>query len=223
MKQDFQLSCRLKQPLLLSPSPRWLWRPRSLSKDEAYRVRESGSHQSAFTLIELLAVIFLVGLLASLMGPLLHRKKPQETWEIFHDHLNQLASFVRQEAITKRRVYRLVFEQKQNKQARIFVEEEYQDLDHADKKLYRLVEPIDTPTKLMLEYGRSLRAVYVGRQNALSDQAAAAYCFVIPDGMMQPVTVQVVKAGKGAEEIVSFQLNPFLGTFDRYEGKLKPE
>ncbi len=181
------------------------------------------NNKRAFTVIELLAVIFLGCLLTSLIAPLLHRKKPQESWEVFHESLNQLAHFARQEAIAKRKVYRLVFDQKHNKQGSIFIEEEYQDPEDAEKKKYRTIKSDYMPTRLALQDGRSLRAVYLGKRNVLSEQEPSAFCYVIPDGMMQPVTVQVAKVNKSAEEIVLFQLNPFLGSFDRYEGKLKPE
>ena len=177
----------------------------------------------AFTLIEILGVIFLGSLLVSMILPLLNkRQKPQESWETLHDNLNQVASFARQEALIKRKVYRLVFEQAPNREGRVFVEEELPDPEHPDKRMYNRAKSDYQMTSLTLAYGRTIRAVYVGKQNVLGDNQQA-YCYVIPDGMMQPVIVQMVKTDKIGEEIISFQLNPFLGSFDRHEGKLKPE
>ncbi len=155
--------------------------------------------------------------------PLLNRQRPQETWETLQEDLNQLASFAREEALTRRKIYRIVFQQKPQAEGKIFVEEEHTDPEQPEKKTYNAVPAGYQKTSLTLENGRTLRAVYIGKRNVLTDQDPQAFCYVIPDGMMQPVTIQIVRAHKNYEEIVSFQLNPFMGSFDRHDGKLKPE
>ncbi|MBM3893605.1 hypothetical protein FJ365_04380 [Candidatus Dependentiae bacterium] len=183
-----------------------------------------GRAKLAFTLVEMLAVIFLASLLLSMILPLLNRRqKPEESWETLHEQLNQIASFARQEALIKRKVYRLVFEQVPNREGKVFVEQEQPDPEHAEKKMYIATKSDYQLTSLTLTHGRTIRAVYIGRQNVLGDQEKQACCYVIPDGMMQPVVLQIAKKDKFGEEVVSFQLNPFLGSFDRHEGKFKPE
>ena len=194
------------------------------NKNSACQTIASGRLKSAFTLVEMLAVIFLGCLLVSIIIPLLNRRqKPEESWETLHESLNQIASFARQEALIKRKVYRLVFEQVPHREGKIFVEQECPDPEHAEKKIYVAAKSDYQLTTLTFTHGRIIRAVYVGRQNVLADQVKQAYCYVIPDGMMQPIVLQVAKTDKFGEEVVSFQLNPFLGSFDRHEGKLKPE
>ena len=65
------------------------------------------------------------------------------------------------------------------------------------------------------------------KESILPERKGRAECFVDKSGLMQNITVQMIKTeGQGdlkTEEIHTYQLNPFLGKFDGYDGKVKPE
>jgi len=178
----------------------------------------------AFTLLELLGVLFLGGLLISLLAPLISRRRSLETWDSVQDHLNQVMVFARQEALTKRKLCRVVFQHVTRDQDSIFVEEEYPDPDEPQNAFKRRFRPVTSdfiPMPLMLSAERRIRAVYRGKENILPEPQGQAYAYVIPDGLVQEVSVHVVKTEEKIEELAVFDLNPFLGTFERRESQFK--
>jgi len=64
---------------------------------------------SAFTMIELMVVVVLVGLMATMILPRMFRRSPAVEWPNILDEMNNLVSFARQEAISDQQNYRLLF------------------------------------------------------------------------------------------------------------------
>jgi type II secretory pathway pseudopilin PulG len=181
--------------------------------------------KQAFMLVEILAVLFLGGLLVSLFAPMIGRRRPQETWEIVLESLNQVATLARQEALVRRKTVRVVFQHVRQGQDSFFVEEEGSDPEFPDdpfKKKYKMLDAAYVKMPVLLPPSKQIRAVFSGKNNILPDPQGQAYSYVIPDGMMQPVVLQIAKVEDKMEELIQFDLNPFLGVFERGESVFKP-
>ena len=177
-----------------------------------------------FTIIEMLVVLVIIGVMMSTLMPLISKRRTVVNWESVGDRLNEMALFIRAEAMSTHKTYRFVFQHShETVQDQIFLEEEYIDPEKPNQHSYRDVTSYYAPTRYELPPEYKLRAVYVGKENTLPEPRGQAYCFIIPDGLMQPVIVHLVKKEDKAESLVSYQLNPFLGKFALHEGKVKPE
>ena len=75
-------------------------------------------------MIEMMVVIFLIGVMATFVIPRLAHKTPQSEWSTILYDLNNLAFFARQEAISNQAVYRLNFKSGGNAPDLIIIEQE---------------------------------------------------------------------------------------------------
>lgn len=182
--------------------------------------------QRAFTLIEILVVLLLIGVVATVIMPRLFRRAPHLEWKTVLDDMNNLAFFARQEAIANQKVYRLTFKTNRSAPDTIVVEQEYDDPEKPGHKLYKIVVPHyfqGQQTDYQFAPQIKLKAVYSGKQDMLEEQRGVAYCYIVPDGLAQQVLIQLVKKIETVEFFGSFKMLPFLGKFEFYDQLIKPE
>lgn len=182
----------------------------------------------AFTLFEMVLVIALAGILSAVFLTRIARmKKSPENWTTIADQLNRLATVLRQEAITTGKQVRLTFLRQRDDADKILLEQEEPDPEHPGKMIYGKLSAFYADTEYLLPADYRLEGVYRGKENLLPERKGQASCYVQADGLMEDVTLRMVKtdgqAEQKTEELYSYTLNPFLGTFDGYEGKVKPE
>ena len=89
--------------------------------------------KAGFSLLEILIVMVVVGILATMAMPRLIRKGPSAKWEVVLNELNDLLHFTRQEAIATRKTYRLHFMTKGNVN-RVVIEIEKPDPEKLGEK-----------------------------------------------------------------------------------------
>ena len=75
----------------------------------------------AFTLIEMLMVIMIMGIVVSVFLGRMSRGKKPETFETIGDQLNRMVLFVRQEALVNQKRYCLAFERGRDNPDRIII------------------------------------------------------------------------------------------------------
>lgn len=179
---------------------------------------------NAFTFIELMVVIFLIGIVATLVMPTLTHKEPASDWPNILDELNGLMLFARQEAIANQRVYRLSFRSnKPPEQDCVIVEEE---LDHPEKigeKIYSQVKSDYFVTRYNLPESVKIKSAFSGREVLFSDEKGRADCHVIPDGLVQEMLLHFVRKDGNTEAKASFKVMPFFGKFEYFDGFIKTE
>ena len=78
-------------------------------------------------------------------------------------------------------------------------------------------------TRIDLPENIKFRAFYLGKVEQFSENKNEAYCYIIPTGVVQDVSIQVVRIIGGLEEKATFKIEPFFGVFEFHEGLLKPE
>ncbi|MFH1644648.1 MAG: type II secretion system protein [bacterium] len=177
----------------------------------------------AFTLIEMMVVIILVGIMATIVIPRLYWRKPQTEWQNVLDDLNNMVFFARQEAVSDKKIYRLLFKSNQNEPDFIIVQEEGIDEENPTKKIYEQVRSYYFDTKYEFDESIKMVAFYSGGKEMFEENKNVGYCYVVPDGLVQDVMIRMIRRKDEKESKVSFKMMPFQGEFVMYEGFLKPE
>jgi len=178
---------------------------------------------SAFTMIEILIVVMLVGLMATMVMPRLFRRAPNTQWKNIADDVNNLIFFARQEAIANQGIYRVRFKRKSGQKTIAVVEQEQQNPEKPGTKIY--VRAYSSYFNTQYEFADviSIDAVYLGKTNQMQENDGQAYCYVVPDGLVQPIIMHLTRKLKGKISKISLKMAPFLGTFKILEKHVKPE
>lgn len=176
----------------------------------------------AFTMVEMLVVLLLVGVVASYILPRLNRRSPAVEWSTILRDLDNVIFFTRQEAIANQKVYRLAFKSNRNAPDEVRIEEEKDDPEKIGRKIYAPVSSYYFKTTYFFDPAIKLAAVYQDKQEMLAEQKGWAYCYVISDGLVQEILVQLVRKLSNQESKCWYKMNPFFGKFELYEGAAKP-
>jgi len=167
----------------------------------------------AFSMLEILIVIFIIALGASIVVPRLMKRKPESDWPAVIDQLNNMLYFARQESVTRNSIYRLVFNQKK-RGIQVEVEsldEETRKKTYAQARSYYFTAQYDLPDEITLE------KVMSGKKELLGDNKGVAYCYVVPSGLAEQVAVTLKRTEAGQDEIKVLDVEPFLGVFSERE------
>ena len=163
-----------------------------------------------------------MGIIASIFLPRLSRRPTTAEWPSITQDLNNLALFARQESLANHQVYRLAFVSNPKGTDSVRVEQEKADPENPSHKKYDLVFSYYLPTTYNFNAAVKLKAVYVGKTNMLDEQRGVAHCYIIPDGLVQDVTVHLVRHIDAVETSATFIMNPFFGRFEFNEGLIRP-
>ncbi len=176
---------------------------------------------AAFTLVEILIVVSIIGVVASMM-PRLIRRAPTTEWSHVLNELNNLIYFARQEAIGKQHVYRLAFHAPTKGEHTMLVEHEQENPKKPGTKQFVPVSSDYISTLYSLPEVIKIDAVYLGKKEQLSEQKQRAFCHVVHNGLVQDCMIHMSRVLKEKETKVSFTVQPFLGVFELHEGTMKP-
>lgn len=177
----------------------------------------------AFTMIEMMVVIFLIGVMATFVIPRLAYRIPQADWSTILYDLNNLALFARQEAISNQSVYRLKFKSGGSAPDMMIIEKEERDPERPERKIYRQVSSYYLKTQYQFHPSVKIKAFYHGKKNELDESGGDSCCYIVHDGLVQGVIIHLARAEKGVESRVSFKMMPFYGKFEQFDGFIKPE
>lgn len=173
--------------------------------------------RAAFTLVEIIVVIALIGVVTTMIAPRLMRQPVATEWPVILDNLNNLISFARQEAIANQVIHRVTFHAHQQGSDFVTVEAEAPDPEKPGRKVYNEVSSFYCPSRYDFADVIRISAVSVGRQN-LIDSKGMASCYVIPDGLVQEIMLKLTRKINNADVDVRFIMNPFWGRFEIDEG-----
>jgi len=164
----------------------------------------------AFTVIELLIVVFIVGLGASMVVPRLLRRSPSTEWTTIRGELNNMLYFARQEAITSQKVHRLVFNQKQ----RLVTVEVDSGEEKPGVHTYEVASSYYFTTNYTLPEEVSFTTIKLGKIDLFEENKGVAYCYVVPHGLVQDIQVTLRRKAQDGESVCVFHVSPFLGKFE---------
>ncbi|KKQ48507.1 MAG: hypothetical protein US69_C0020G0003 [candidate division TM6 bacterium GW2011_GWF2_38_10] len=179
----------------------------------------------AFTLIEILVVIGIMGFMAAIIVPRLAMRTPQAEWSTILVDLNDIIFFARQEAISEQCTHRLVFKHNKKGDDMVLIQKEVDDPEAPGKKKYAQVESEYFNTAYTFHSSIKLRAVYYGKLELMAENKGEGFCYIIADGLVQDVIVHLVRKpqDKGNEVLGSYILSPFFGEFEFKDGLVRPE
>jgi len=176
----------------------------------------------AFTLIEVMITVAIIGIIAAIGFPRLVRREPRTEWRHVTDEINNLVYFARQESISSKKIYRLAFNAPPKAAHTVVVERMEDNPEKPGEKHY-------VPTKSdyfegMYTFPETIKihAAYKGRVEQLEANKNKAHCYVIPDGLVEDFLVHLIRIQEGKESKISLKVLPFFGTFERHDGYLKP-
>ncbi len=185
-------------------------RTQSLISSLASKQRQQSA---AFSLIEIMIGLAIIGLGASVMMPRLLRRSPVVEWPALQQELNNILYFARQEAITTQKVHRLVLhEKKKTITVEVIAGEEKPGVDR-----YIPAESNYFTSRYELPDSVRFGAVTLGKKNLFEENKGVAWCYIVPNGLIQQVSIQLLRDEGDGVQAKKFEAAPFLGTFDDTE------
>jgi len=177
--------------------------------------------RSAFTFIEIMVVIALIGVIATVLLPRMMRRPVAVEWSVILDNLNHIISFTRQEAIANQRLHRIVFNARFGSGDDVItIEDEHDDPEKPGRKIFRPVSSYYFPTQYDFAPSVKIDKVLLNKRTIINEKGMAC-CYVIPDGLVQEITVHLVRKINNVETDASFVMNPFWGRFELHDGLVK--
>lgn len=179
--------------------------------------------RAGFTFIEMMVVMILIGVIATIVIPRFAHRTPGAEWPTILNELNNLVTFAQQEAMANQKIYRLTFSKNQQPHCSIIVEEENIDPENPNKKIYTPASSYAIEPHYDFHESIGLKALYNGKQKTLiEDEKGTAHCYLIPDGLAQEITLYLFHKNQPEEKGVTLTLQPFAGLFTLEEGYIKP-
>jgi prepilin-type N-terminal cleavage/methylation domain-containing protein len=169
---------------------------------------------AAFTLIEVLLVVVVIGIMATMTIPRLTRKPPTAEWETVLDELNNLVYYARQKAISSQQVYRLHFESTGKLHDIVQVEIEKDNPEKPGQKLYLPEKSYYFNPIYKFPAEITIQAVYHGKKNMLEEHNNHAYCYIIPNGLVQDISLHLERTQEEETTKKVFKTSPFFGKFE---------
>lgn len=177
--------------------------------------------RGAFSLIEILVVVVVVGILATMALPRLAKKQPEAEWNSILEEVNNLVYYARQESISNQQTYRLRFQSNPTDQDSVQVEVERQDPNKPRQTIYTPVKSYYFKPVYKFPEVIMLHAVYHGKKEMLSENKNNAYCYIIPNGLVQEVLVHLERTTDEGKSRSTLKMAPFFGRFELLEGFVK--
>jgi prepilin-type N-terminal cleavage/methylation domain-containing protein len=175
------------------------------------------TRRASFSLLEILIVVVVIGILATMTLPRLMRKPPESEWKTVLDELNNLVTYGRQEAIANKKVYRLHFISNRTSGDTVQVEVEKDNPEKPGEKIFVTISSYYFKPIYKVPQEITIQGVYSGTKNEFEDSKGNAYCYIVPDGLVQEVTVQMDREIKGQKSSMKFMMIPFFGNFETHE------
>ncbi len=179
-----------------------------------------------FSLIEILVVLFLIGIIGTIGLPRFMQQSPKAEWPTILDDINNLVIFARQEAISNQAIYRLVFKKQNKGRDLVLVQREGRDPEKPLQKVYNQVTSGYIQTRYELPEQIKFKALYHGKDEEFEENKGQGYCYVIPDGLVQDVMIHLTKKKEKKdkkEQEATLRMAPFFGKFEFSDGLIRPE
>lgn len=180
--------------------------------------------KAGFSFIEIMVVILLLGIMATVLIPNLNRLRPGYNRRLFVTELNNLLLFAWRNALITQRLHRLLFDV-QKRKVRVQVEGEEQG---KEKKFYDI--PVQyTKTEYQWPESITLKELFVGKEEQLARpgiKTETTWFYIVPEGMSQEVVINALDSSNidasGKEKQIGLVINPFTVQLSAHETFQKP-
>lgn len=168
----------------------------------------------AFSLLEILIVLSIIGILAAIGFRSFTSRSAQTERLAFVENLNALMSTAVDQAVFSGHLQR-VHVDLIGKEIAL---QEQQDKDFKDLPKAQRNTHVEIPDSF------EIQRFFINGQDEMdrSVSRATLWYFVVPDGLVQPVTVHIADRAEPEGYQFSLVLNPFSGQFTFHEGAIKP-
>lgn len=181
-----------------------------------------GNHKKAFTLIELMVVMVVMGLMTAIAVPAFRRLLPRNERKNFIAELSALTSFGWRNAITTNTMHMVLFDLKKNQVRLGSVKTGETEKGSCGEPKSTTIKGSYIQSSIQIPKNLKFQQFFIEGVDEMSRVKAESLCawfFIMPNGLAQEVTINLVdtkdtKAGKS--RAVSLVLNPFTAQFKVY-------
>ncbi|MBL4588241.1 type II secretion system protein [Candidatus Babeliales bacterium] len=185
--------------------------------------------EAGFTLIEILAAVFIIGTMVSMVLPRFRNRATEMSIDNCTQILNRMIQWTRQQAIVDRKTYRISFYQKKTSE-QDYVQIEYSTLNPEKKEnsrshnelMWEQIKQSSFDTKLNLPPDLRLIAVFQNREEVFEFNKNIAHCYIMHEGLVQDFVLQITKQNIEQEttEKATLIMEPFLGKLYKKDGHI---
>jgi prepilin-type N-terminal cleavage/methylation domain-containing protein len=181
--------------------------------------------KKAFSLIEILLVMVIIGIMATMALPRLRPRHRVMNWPAVTHYINNMVQFARQQAIADRATYRITFYKKNPKAVdTISIEKQVPDPEKPHTKIWKPLDSVFFATTQELQPEIKFVAAYKNGVEQFDVNKNSAHCYVMHEGLAQEIMLHLTRIAPEDEfeEKGTLIMEPFLGVFEYHEGFTKP-
>ncbi len=176
-------------------------------------------NKSGFSLIELMVVIALIGLMATIGFPSYRALFPGADRKKFLVQLDRLTSFAWRNAQETGKIQSILFDDKNHL---VHVQIDSGQRDSSGKIILQPVKRAYLNTSIAIPKNLQIKNFIIeGYDEASKGKLETAYFYIMPNGLTQHVTINMNdvkdKVGTGRARQISLVLNPFTARFKEYD------
>lgn len=182
-----------------------------------------GHSKAGFTFVEILLVIMLISMVASIVIPNLNVLLPDYKKKEFVSSVSALINLTWQNALTTGKTHRVYFDLKQG---RIVAQIELPTTEKADESSYAAVVNDYYATSLTWPATYTLKQFYVDGKDQLkliTGKAEEIWFYIVPDGRAQATIMNIsIQQDTGTDQELSMVVNPYTVQLKQYDMFQKP-
>ena len=182
--------------------------------------------KAGFSLLEMMVVIGIIALMAAIVLPNLQTATPSKKRKQCVAEIQTLFGYAWQHALTTGKVHRLFFDF--NKRT-ITIQMTEDTVDAKGDPLFVTVKEAYAKTIYQWPGNIIIKQFFIegtDELNQLGKKTETVWCFIVPDGMAQPVIMNAIdtaqKDATGKDLQIGLVLNPFTARLKEYETFQKP-
>jgi prepilin-type N-terminal cleavage/methylation domain-containing protein len=175
------------------------------------------SNQLGFSLLELLVVMMLLGIMATVSVRVFQSVRPGYARRAFVAKVNSLLITAVRSALMTQRVQRLLFDLEHNT---LYVQESSAKDDQKENFQDIAVEYVDT--RYTWPETITLQQFFIGKKDEMAGKKTTkVWLYIMPDGTAQDVTINAVDTADKQKQI-GLVINPFTAQLSMYDTFQKP-
>lgn len=179
-----------------------------------------GKSKQGFTLIELVVVIMILGIVATMIVPNLQQRLPGYKRQAFINEFNTLLAFGWQNALASQKVNRIFFDFKK----RIVKLEEEEPGPTPDKTTYKPVSQAYRKTFYEWPETIEIKNFFIDGVDEFGagKEVLTMWFYIVPEGLTQEVIINILDTSQSTNISIGLVLNPFTAQLKEYDRFQKP-
>ncbi len=176
---------------------------------------------SGFSLLELLVVMFLIGIMTTFALQLYRNVKPAYKQEQFADNVRTLLAIAWQGALASGKIHRLYFDLTK----RVMLVEMQTNEPYEEKELFAPVMRSYDQAQFTWSKSIVIKQFYIQGMESMYKpgiKTEAIWFYVMPDGMVQEIIINIEETVDDSKLPLSIVINPFTAQLSTYDTFQKP-